>query len=83
MKRSIDKKIVTDGVHVVGIEVYDPEQVEQMIADYKEAIEAINGVLYGYCTIKQVHERFNKLKEVVEKYYGKPWKKIRQEIDNG
>jgi len=41
--KPLERKIITDGVHVVGIEVYDLEDVQKLEEKYKELLgEHIN-----------------------------------------
>lgn len=84
--KPIKKIWTTDGVHVVQIKIYDPHEVRQLEANYKEAIEAL----------VELHKRFDVSKSwgnfdakyyafmqitrpIIEKAYGESWEDIRRE----
>ncbi len=92
--KPIDQIWTTDGVHVVQFKIYDPHQVRQLEADYKEAIEALKMVQIGMILLKAVTEEktrayyniedaFMNSKDIkiIEKAYGESWDDIRRSHD--
>ena len=78
MIKPIDKIIVTDGVHNVGIETYNPKQVEQLEADFKEAIEALKKVQLFAESSYNTEISTTYYKKIIERLTGEEWEDFKE-----
>ena len=78
MIKPIDKIIVTDGVHNVGIEIYNPKQVEQMIDDYQEAVEALKKVQLFAESSYNTEISTTYYKKIIERLTGEEWEDFKE-----
>lgn len=85
--KPLKKKITTDGVHIVGIEIYDPEEVQELEEKYKELL--IEVIYYANRFAQESVMRYGKyyrhdpyyddsvdLKMIIERHTGLKWENI-------